>query len=55
MLSWVEHEKTLYNLEAGFRKNVGKSNFSEQFRKLHVINVIKQIGYSLDVMRQTAF
>ena len=34
-----------------FRKNVGKSNFSEQFRK---INRYKRIGYSLDIMRQTA-
>ena len=34
-----------------FRKIVGKSNFSEQFRKL--INRYK-IGYSLDIMRQTA-
>ena len=35
-----------------FRKIVGKSNFSEQFRKL--INRCKRIGYSLDIMRQTA-
>ena len=35
-----------------FRKIVGKSNFSEQFRKL--INRYKRIGYSLDMMRQTA-
>ena len=35
-----------------FRKNVGKSNFSEQFGKL--INRYKRIGYSLDIMRQTA-
>ena len=35
-----------------FRKIVGKSNFSEQFRKL--INRYKSIGYSLDIMRQTA-
>ena len=34
------------------RKNVGKSKFSEQFRKL--INRYKRIGYSLDIMRQTA-
>ena len=33
-----------------FRKLVGKSNFSEQFRKL--INRYKRIGYSLDIMRQ---
>ena len=35
-----------------FRKIVGKSNFSEQFRKL--INRYKRIGYSLYIMRQTA-
>ena len=35
-----------------FRKIVGKSNFSEQFRKL--INPYKRIGFSLDIMRQTA-
>ena len=35
-----------------FRKSVGKSNFSEQFREL--INRYKRIGYSLDIMRQTA-
>ena len=35
-----------------FKKNVGKSNFSEQFRKL--INRYKKIGYSLDIMRLTA-
>ena len=35
-----------------FRKIVGKSNFSEQFRKL--FNRYKRIGYSLDIMRQTA-
>ena len=35
-----------------FRKIVCKSNFSEQFRKL--INSYKRIGYSLDIMRQTA-
>ena len=35
-----------------FRKIVGKSNFSEQFRKLN--NRYKWIGYSLDIMRQTA-
>ena len=31
---------------------LGLSNFSEQFRKL--INRYKRIGYSLDIMRQTA-
>ena len=35
-----------------FKKIVGKSNFSEQFRKL--INRYKRIGYSLDIMKQTA-
>ena len=35
-----------------FRNIVGKSNFSEQFRKL--INRYKRIGYSLDIMRQTS-
>ena len=35
-----------------FRKNVGKSTFSEQFRK--VINRYKRIGYSLGVVRRTA-
>ena len=40
------------NLVYRFRKIVGKSNFSEQFRKL--INRYKRIGYSLDIMRQTA-
>ena len=34
------------------RKNVGKSNFSEQFTKL--INRYKRIGYTPYVMRQTA-
>ena len=33
-------------------KAVGKSNFSEQFRKL--INRYKRNGYSLDIMWQTA-
>ena len=36
-----------------FRKKLGKSNFSEQFREL--INRCERIGYSLDIMRQTAF
>ena len=35
-----------------FRKIVGKSNFSEQFRKL--IKRYKRTGYSLDIMQQTA-
>ena len=33
------------------KKNVGKCNFSEQFRKL--INRYKRIGYCLDIIRQT--
>ena len=35
------------------KKNVGKSNFSEQFRKL--INRYKRIGYNPYVKRQTAY
>ena len=35
-----------------FRKSVGKSKFSEQFRKL--INRYKRIDYRLDIMQQTA-
>ena len=37
-----------------FRKKIymGKSNLSEQFRKLK--NRYKRIGYNLDIMRQTA-
>ena len=35
-----------------FRKIVGKSNFSKQFRKL--INRYERIGYNLAIMRQTA-
>ena len=35
-----------------FRNILGKSNFSEQSRTL--INHYKRIGYSLDIMRQTA-
>ena len=34
------------------RKHVGKSNFSEPFRKL--INRYKRIGYNPYIMRQTA-
>ena len=46
-------EPELYgDLVYRFRKVVGKSNFLEQFRKL--INRYKRIGYSLDIMRQTA-
>ena len=40
------------DLEYRFKKTIGKSSFSEQFRKL--INRYKRIGYSLDIMRQTA-
>ena len=36
-----------------FRNIMGKSNFSEQFRKL--INHYKRISHSLNIMRQTAF
>ena len=35
-----------------FKKNVGKSNFSEKIRKL--INRYKRTGYNLDILRQTA-
>ena len=40
------------DLVYGFRKNVGKSDFSEQCRKR--INRYKRICYSLDIVRQTA-
>ena len=40
------------DLVYSFRKIVGKSNFSEQFRKL--INRYKRNGYSLDIMQQAA-
>ena len=40
------------DLEYRFRKIVGKSNFSEQFRKL--TSRYKRIGYSLDILLQTA-
>ena len=46
-------EPELYgDLVYRFRKIVGKSNFSEQFRKQ--INRYKRIGYSMVIMRQTA-
>ena len=46
-------EPELYgDLVYRFRKIVGKSNFSDQFRKL--IKRYKRIGYSLDIIRQTA-
>ena len=34
-----------------FRKIVGKSNFSEEFR--NIVNRYKRTGYSLDIMRQS--
>ena len=37
-----------------FRKIVEKFNFSEQFRKLINRYEYKRIGYSLDIMQQTA-
>ena len=53
LLQQVISELAFYgDLVYRFRKIVGKSNFSEQFRK-H-INRYKRIGYSLDIMRQTA-
>ena len=36
------------------RKNVGKSNFAEQFRKLINCYIYKRIGYNPYIMRQTA-
>ena len=48
----VSEPEFYVNLVYTFRKFVGKSNFSEQFRKL--IKRYKRIGYSLDIMRQTA-
>ena len=48
----ISEPKFYGDLVYRFRKIVGKSNFSEQFRKL--INRYKRIGYSLDIMRQTA-
>ena len=48
----ISEPKFYGDLVYRFRKIVGKSNFSEQFRKL--INFYKRIGYSLDIMRQTA-
>ena len=53
LLQQVISEPEFYgDLVYRFRKIVGKSNFSEQFRKL--INRYKRISYSLDIMRQTA-
>ena len=48
--SATRSEPELYDdLVYRFRKTVGKSNFSGQFRKL--INRYKRIRYSLDIMR----
>ena len=53
LLQQVISEQEFYgDLVYRFRKIVGKSYFSEQFRKL--INCYKRIGYSLDIMRQIA-
>ena len=41
------------DLVSRFRKIVGNSNFSEQFRKF--FNGYKTIGYSLDIIRQTEY
>ena len=35
-----------------FQKNVGKPNFSDQFKK--IIKCYKNVGYNLDIMRQFA-
>ena len=51
VLAWSEPE-FCGDLVYRFRKIVGKSNFSEQFRK--PINRRKTICYSLDNMHQTA-
>ena len=48
----ISEPKLYGDLVYRFRKIVGKSNFSEQFRKL--INRYKRIGCSLDIMRPTA-
>ena len=40
------------DIQGNEERRLGKSNFSEQFRKL--INRYKRIGYSLDIRRQTA-
>ena len=52
LLQGISEPEFYGDLVYRFRKIVGKSNFSEQFRKL--INRYKRIGYSLDIMRQTA-
>ena len=48
----ISEPKFYGDLVYRIRKNVGKSNFLEQFRKL--INRYKRIGYNSYVMRQTA-
>ena len=48
----ISEPKFYSDLVYWFRKIVGKSYFSGQFRRL--INRYKRIGYSLDIMRQTA-
>ena len=48
----ISEPKFYGDLVYRLRKIVGKSNFSEQFRKF--INRYKRTGYSLDIMRQTA-
>ena len=53
MNKWLRRRWSTGCLVYRFRKqNVGKSYFLEQFRKL--INRYKRIGYSLDIVRQTA-
>ena len=48
----ISEQKFYDDLVYRFRKIVGNSKFSEQFRKL--INRYKRIGYNLDIMWQTA-
>ena len=45
----ISEQECYGNLVYRFRKNVGKSYFLEPFK-----NHYKRIGYSLDIMRQTA-
>ena len=49
---WLYYKLTNEPKGLGELKIVGKSNFSEQFRKL--INSYKRIGYNPYVMQQTA-
>ena len=51
IVSVPDHCLSFY-LVCRIRKIVGKSNFSEQFRKL--TNQYKRIGYNPYIMRQTA-